>query len=190
MTLPEGLIYAPGFLTAAQERNVLAVLATFELHPYVLHGTPSRRLVRSFGRAMVAGEYDAGPAAPIPAELEWLRDSCATLMGGEAEELIDLLVTRYPPGAGIGWHRDAPRFGNVSGISLLAACRMRFRRGRTDDWETAELTLEPGSAYVLSGPARTQWQHHIPPVAEERWSMTFRTLRRAHGERRAAAGTR
>ena len=179
MTLPEGLIYRPGFLTEAEERDVLAVLAAFELYPYVLHDTPSRRLVRSFGRALVAGAYDAGPAAPIPAELDWLRDRCAALMGREPGELADLLVTRYPPGAGIGWHRDRPQFGEVSGISLLTACRMRFRRGRTGAWETAELTLEPRSAYVLSGPARTQWQHHIPPVTDERWSMTFRTLRHA-----------
>jgi len=177
MTLPEGLIYAPGFLTEAEERDLLTVLATFDLHPYVLHDTPSRRLVRSFGLAMVTGAYDTGPAAPIPAELSWIRGRCAALMGREPEELADLLVTRYPPGAGIGWHRDAPQFRDVSGVSLLTACRMRFRRGRTRAWETAELTLEPRSAYVLSGPARNQWQHQIPPVAEERWSMTFRTLR-------------
>jgi DNA oxidative demethylase len=179
MTLPEGLVYVPGFVTEAEERDVLAVLATFELHPYVLHDTPSRRLVRSFGLALVAGAYDAGPAAPIPAELEWLRERCAGLMGHEPEELADLLVTRYPPGAGIGWHRDAPQFRDVSGVSLLTACRMRFRRGRPRAWETGELTLEPRSAYVLSGPARTQWQHHIPAVTEERWSITFRTLRHA-----------
>jgi alkylated DNA repair dioxygenase AlkB len=179
MTLPEGLIYVPGFLTEAEERDVLGLLATFELQPYVLHDTPSRRLVRSFGLARVAGAYDLGPAAPVPAELGWLRERCAALMGREPGELADLLVTRYPPGAGIGWHRDAPQFGDVSGISLQAACRMRFRRGRTRAWQTAELTLEPRSAYVLSGPARTQWQHHIPPVTHERWSMTFRTLRHA-----------
>jgi DNA oxidative demethylase len=179
MTLPEGLIYVPGFLTEAEEHDVLAVLATFELHPYVLHDTPSRRLVRSFGLDLVAGAYDAGPAAPIPAELEWIRERCARLMGHQPEDLADLLVTRYPAGAGIGWHRDAPQFRDVSGVSLLTACRMRFRRGRTRAWETAELTLEPRSAYVLSGPARTQWQHQIPPLTEERWSMTFRTLRHA-----------
>ena len=184
MTLPEGLIHVPGFLTEAEECDVLAVLATFELYPYVLHDTPSRRLVRSFGLARVAGAYDLGPATPIPAELEWLRERCGGLMRREAEELTELLVTRYPPGAGIGWHRDAPQFGDVSGISLLTACRMRFRRGRPRAWETAELTLEPCSAYVLSGPARTLWQHHIPPATEERWSMTFRTLRHA------AVGTR
>jgi len=80
MMLPEGLLYVPGFLTEAEERDVLAVLVTLELHPYVLHDTPSRRLVRSFGLALVAGGYDAGPAAPIPAELHRLRDRCAALM--------------------------------------------------------------------------------------------------------------
>jgi DNA oxidative demethylase len=179
MTLPEGLIYVRGFLAEAEERDVLTVLATFELQPYVLHDTPSRRLVRSFGAARVAGAYDVGPVVPIPAGLEWLRERCAGLMGREPEELMQLLVSRYPPGAGIGWHRDAPQFGDVSGISLLTACRMRFRRGRTRAWETAELILESRSAYVLSGPARTQWEHHIPPVAAERWSVTFRTLRHA-----------
>ena len=184
MTLLEGLIYVPGFLTEAEERDVLGLLAAFELHPYVLHDTPSRRLVRSFGLALVAGAYDAGPAAPVPAELGWLRERCAALMGREPGELADLLVTRYPPGAGIGWHRDAPQFGDVGGISLQAACRMRFRRGRPRAWQTAELTLEPRSAYVLSGPARTQWQHQIPPVTQERWSMTFRTLRHAAADTR------
>jgi len=94
MTLPEGLTYMPGFLTDAEECAVLAVLATFELHPYVLRDTPSWRLVRSFGLAQVADAYDAGPAAPIPAELEWLRERCAALMGCE------------PRGAG-GSARDA-----------------------------------------------------------------------------------
>jgi hypothetical protein len=48
MTLPEGLSYVPGFLTEAEERDVLGLLATFELQPYVLHDTPSRRPTRSW----------------------------------------------------------------------------------------------------------------------------------------------
>ena len=73
MTLPDGLVYVLGFLSKAEERDVLALLAPFELQPYVLHDTPSRRLVRSFGLARVAGAYDVGPAVPIPVELEWLH---------------------------------------------------------------------------------------------------------------------
>jgi hypothetical protein len=70
----------------------------------------------AFGLVRVAGAYDVGQAAPIPAELEWPRERCAGLMRREPEELVQLLVSRYPPGAGIGWDRDAPQFGNVSGI--------------------------------------------------------------------------
>jgi len=142
VTLPQGLTYMPGFLAEAGERDVLAVAATFELHPYVLHGTPSRRLVRSFGLAQVTGSYDAGPAAPIPAGLQWLRERCAAVTGREPEEPVDLLVTRYPPGAWIGWHRDAPAFGDGSGISLLTACWMRFRRGRLRDRERGRCARE------------------------------------------------
>jgi len=179
MTLPEGLNYVPGFLAEAGERDVLAVLARFELQPYVLHDTPSRRLVRSFGLARVAGAYDLGPAAPVPVELEWLRERCARSDGTRTGGAGAAARVALPARRGDRWHRDAPQFGDVSGISLLTACRMRFRRGRPRAWQTAELTLQPRSAYVLSGPARTQWQHHIPAVTAERWSMTFRTLRHA-----------
>ena len=87
MTLPEGLVYVSGFLTGTGQRDVLAVLARFELHPYVLHDTPSRRLVRSFGLTLVADAYDAGPAAPILPGLEWLRKRYAALTGREPEEI-------------------------------------------------------------------------------------------------------
>ena len=96
MTLPEGLIYAPRFLTEAEERDVLGLLATFELHPYVLHDTPPRRLVRSFGLALVAGAYDACPAAPIPAGMEWLRERCAGLMGREPGRWCGVVVGATP----------------------------------------------------------------------------------------------
>jgi alkylated DNA repair dioxygenase AlkB len=37
-------------------------------------------------------------------------------------------------------------------------------------------TLEPRSAYVIAGAARTRRQHHIPPTEAFRYSITFRTL--------------
>ena len=37
------------------------------------------------------------------------------------------LINEYPPGAPIGWHRDAPQYDIVFGVSLLSACRMMFR---------------------------------------------------------------
>jgi alkylated DNA repair dioxygenase AlkB len=90
--------------------------------------------------------------------------------------LSEVLLTEYPPGAPIGWHRDAPGFGIIVGISLLSACRMRFRRGAAPGTERLSVPLEPRSAYVLSGPARSEWQHSIPEVDTLRYSITFRTL--------------
>ena len=66
---------------------------------------------------------------------------------------------------------------DVAGVSLLAPCRMRFQRGKGTNRQTYALPLEPRSAYVLGGPARSTWQHSIPPVKSLRYSVTFRTLR-------------
>ena len=87
------------------------------------------------------------------------------------------MVTEYEPGAPIGWHRDRPQFEDVIGISLASPCTFRFRRKKGAGWERASFIAEPRSAYLLRGPARTEWQHSIPPVEALRYSITFRTLR-------------
>jgi alkylated DNA repair dioxygenase AlkB len=91
------------------------------------------------------------------------------------------LITEYPSGAGIGWHRDAPVFGIVAAVSLAGAGRLRFQRGEAGERQTAEIILAPRSAYVLAGPARSEWRHGIPSGSELRYSVTFRTLRRRGG---------
>jgi alkylated DNA repair dioxygenase AlkB len=102
------------------------------------------------------------------------------LVDREPEDLVQVLVSRYPAGAGIGWHRDAAMFGSkIAGVSLRAPCRMRFQRTlKNKPRETYALELTPRSAYVLSGPARRSWQHSIPATKELRYSVTFRTLER------------
>jgi alkylated DNA repair dioxygenase AlkB len=94
------------------------------------------------------------------------------------EELVEALVSRYPPGATIGWHRDAPMFGpKIVGVSLLSACRMRFQRLLKGVRYVHELELAPRSAYLLGGASRAAWQHSIPPTKSLRYSITFRTLK-------------
>jgi alkylated DNA repair dioxygenase AlkB len=56
---------------------------------------------------------------------------------------------------------------------------MRFQRTAGGEREVAAVELAPRSAYVLSGPARWSWQHSIPGTKAQRWSVTFRTLKRA-----------
>jgi hypothetical protein len=51
------------------------------------------------------------PTDPFPYELGWLQQRAAALASLDPEEFAQILVSRYPPGATIGWHRDAPMFG-------------------------------------------------------------------------------
>ncbi len=174
---PEGLRYLPGFLDGAEERELRQRLVDLKYDEVRMHGQVARRAVRHFGV-----DYDYGSAGvtigePVPDWLEGVRQRCAALLDLPPVVLAEVLVTRYPPGAGIGWHRDAPAFGEVVGVSLGSGCAMRFQRGTGDQRRVYEQPLEPRSAYVLSGPSRTVWQHSIPAVTSERYSLTFRTLR-------------
>jgi DNA oxidative demethylase len=150
-----------------------------DFHEIRMHGVVAKRTARHFGL-----DYDyerrglIEEAEPVPAWLEPVRARAADLAGVAPEELVEVLVQRYPEGAQIGWHRDAPAFGIVVGVSLLSASRMRFRRTIGGQRHTYEVMLEPRSGYVLAGAARTAWQHHVPPTKALRYSITFRTLRR------------
>src|SRR3712207_6096082 len=125
------------------------------------------------------GGGEPAPPAPLPPPPEPLRGRCGALRGRDPADLVQILVTRYPPGAGIGWHRDAPMFGSrIAGVSLGAPARMRFQRMTGGRPETAAVELAPRSAYVLSGKARWSWQHSIPAAKDLRYSVTFRTLKR------------
>jgi DNA oxidative demethylase len=175
---PEGLVYRPDFLSPSGERALLASIEQLDFHEIRMRGQTARRTARHFGYDYDYERYGRlVPGDPLPPWLAELRDSCAGLAGLEAAKLAQALVQRYPPGATIGWHRDAPMFGTVVGVSLGSKCRMRFQRGRGDERETFELELEPRSAYVLAGAARNAWQHSIPPTKGLRYSVTYRTLR-------------
>jgi alkylated DNA repair protein (DNA oxidative demethylase) len=175
---PEGLVYRPDLLTVDEEAEVLDVLASLRFDPIVMHGQPAKRTARHFG---LDYDYEARtpqPGEPLPDWILPVRERAAELAGHDPDELVEVLVQRYPPGSTIGWHRDAPAFGTVVGVSLGGASRLRFQRGKGDDRRVWDVLLEPRSGYALAGKARTSWQHSIPPTKELRYSITFRTLRR------------
>ena len=181
---PDGFVYRPEFLSEDEERALVAAIGDFDFAEVRMRGQVARRTVRHFGYRYEYESWQLVPADPIPASLSWLRDRAASLIAVEPEALAETLVTRYPASAGIGWHRDAPMFGpKVVGVSLLAACTMRFQLRATGVRETWSVELEPRSAYVLAGAARSAWQHSIPSTKSLRYSITFRTL--AAGRRRA-----
>lgn len=144
-----------------------------------MRGQVARRRVAHFGWRYGYSTWQIEPGAALPDFMAPIRIRAAGLAGVEPEALAEVLVTQYPPGAPIGWHRDAPQFGDVVGVSLLSACRLRFKRGKGRDAPTWETALAPRSAYLLRGSARWAWQHSIPPVKTLRYSVTFRTLCRA-----------
>src|SRR6187549_1932537 len=155
-----------------------------------MRGVVARRRVAFFGKS-----YDAGAAvtSPLPAFLMPLRATIAAWANVDAAAFVMALINAYPPGAPIGWHRDAPQYDIVSGISLLSDCRMRFRPYRSAvaterpivrRVATHEVMLERRSAYLMTGESRASYEHHIPPVGELRYSVTLRTLR---GSRRRLA---
>jgi alkylated DNA repair dioxygenase AlkB len=160
-----------------EEEKLLGLMEATEFRSVTMRGQTARRTVRHYGYDYAYDTARVERGEPLPAELVWLRDRAAGLAGLEPDELAQTLVSRYPPGAPIGWHFDAPKFGpSLVGVSLGAASRLRLRRGDGEERRTFELVLEPRSAYILGGPSRSDWQHSIPPVKELRYSITFRTL--------------
>jgi len=182
--VPVGFRYRADFVTAAEEGQLAEAIARVEFATFEMRGVVARRRVAFFGRS-----YDNNGAAtpPIPAFLIPYRDRLAAWAGLDGDAFAMALINEYREGAPIGWHRDAPQYDVVAGISLLSPCRMKLRpyvapkalQGRQGPKRAAthEITLEPRSAYLMTGESRTSYEHHIPPAASLRYSITFRTLR-------------
>jgi alkylated DNA repair dioxygenase AlkB len=175
--LPEGFAYRAEFLSIAEERALAAEISALDLKPFEFQGFLGKRRVTSFGWRYDFNQGGLKPTVEMPGFLTPLRDRACAMAGLPAGELHQVLVTEYAPGAAIGWHKDRSVFDEVVGISLLAPCNFRFRRRLDTGWERRSLTVEPRSAYLLSGPARTVWEHSIPPQADLRYSLTFRRLK-------------
>ena len=184
--VPDGFFYQPAFVTVAEERQILTEIEALDFTRVEMRGAVARRRVVHFGWTYGYYSRRNKPGEPLPAFLLPVRDRAADWAHIAAEEFAEALVTEYPPDATIGWHRDAPMFGDViAGISLLGMSRMRFRpyvspedqRGLPPRRATHEIELEPRSAYLISGDARRDFEHSIPAVASLRYSITFRTLK-------------
>ena len=152
------------------QRGKSVVVRSFEPKTFTLH--------TSAGDVMIPVHSVLKPTDPLPPFLLPLRIIAGDLAGTAADEFAQALVTEYGPGAAIGWHRDRSVFAEVVGLSLLSDCTFRLRRAhagasgsgagatgaRSGRFERASLTLARRSAYLLSGPARDQWEHSIPEV--------------------------
>lgn len=174
---PAGLSYRDDFLSGPEEAALIPAVDAAGLAPFRFQGWTGKRLTASFGWHYDFDRASFGPTAPVPAFLLPVRRRAAAFAGLEAEDLVQALLIRYDPGAGIGWHRDRPVFDHVIGISLGDPAVLRLRRRKPEGgFERASQPLAPRSIYHLSGEARHGWEHSIVPSDSRRWSITFRSL--------------
>jgi alkylated DNA repair protein (DNA oxidative demethylase) len=174
---PQGLHYTSELIDRDEERALVDAVAALPFAPFQFHGFEGNRRTVSFGLHYAFDGSGLRAADPIPDFLMPVRDKAAAFAGVDPRALMHLLVIEYAPGAGIGWHRDRPVFDEVVGISLLAPARLRFRRKAGAKWERHAVIVEPRSVYLLTGAAREEWEHSIPPLETLRYSLTFRTLK-------------
>ena len=175
---PPGFRYQESIVSEQEQSSLVASLGQLDLKPFEFHGHLGNRRVVSFGLKYDYSRRAVESATKMPAFLDYLLLRVGEFSGHEPGDFQQVGVNEYRPGAGIGWHKDKAQFGIVVGVSLLAPATMRFRRSSGARWNRISHLLNPGSIYILSGEARTEWEHSIPALTNLRYSITFRTLSR------------
>jgi alkylated DNA repair dioxygenase AlkB len=179
--LPEGFEYYPDFLSIGEENDLLMKISGFELETFIFQGFPAKRKVASFGFNYSFDSRNLSEGKPVPEEFRPLILKAATIANVLPDDFEELLMTEYPEGSVINWHRDAPPFGIIAGISLLSDCRFRLRpqaKELQNKNAVISLNVKRRSLYIMKGKVRSEWQHSIAPVVERRFSITLRTLRK------------
>ena len=171
-----GLTYRDEIIDVAAEQALLERLMPLDLAPFRFHGWLGNRKTQSFGWRYDFDDASFSPAEPLPEWLEPLRERAAIFAGLPPEDFVHVLLARYDPGAGIGWHRDRDVFERVVGISLHTPARLRFRQRTATGFKRVNLDVAPRSAYLISDEARWNWEHSISPGEQLRFSITFRSL--------------
>jgi alkylated DNA repair dioxygenase AlkB len=185
-----GLATRDALVDPAEEEELIAHITALDLTPFRFQGFTGKRLTTSFGWAYDFDNGRISQAEPIPDWLEPLRRRAADFARLATEDLVQALVIRYDPGAGIGWHRDRPQFDEVVGVSLGAPVVLTFRQRTATGFRRVKLPLAPRSAYHLAGEVRSAWEHGISAHDALRFSITFRSLKPAAPPRGTAAPKR
>lgn len=171
-----GLVTQGEFVTPAEEQDLIDRIGGIELTPFQFRGYEGRRLTHSFGWRYDFKDSSFRETEPIPAWLLPLRERAADFAGLRADDFVHVLLIRYDPGAGIGWHKDRPVFEHVVGVSLANRTVMSFRQRDEQRFRRVKVPLPPRSAYLLTGEVRHEWEHGIAGHHALRFSITFRSL--------------
>lgn len=176
---PEGFLFIPDFLNADEEKILLHEISRIPLHTFMFQGFEAKRKVASFGYNYSFDKRTISKGQDIPGEFQWLVRKISSLFQ-DKKTFEALLITEYPVGSVINWHRDAPPFEAIAGISLLSDCIFRFRPYDKTHQKKKSITsfvAKRRSLYIMTGVSRTLWEHSILPVTAKRYSITLRTLR-------------
>ncbi len=178
---PDGLIYGTEFITVQEESSLLEYIQGLTLNQFIYQGFTARRRIASFGFLYDFTTRKFSEGSRIPDFLLPVRGKAAEFASLPPADLKEVLITEYPPGAPIGWHRDLHMFEVIIGISLLSSCIMKFKPYKKEG-AIYSIQLEPRSVYIMKGTSRWGYQHSIPPVKNLRYSITFRSIRSKAGE--------
>src|SRR5687767_11388583 len=118
-TYPEGFNYYPDFISASEAEYLLEQINKIDLHTFTFQGYEAKRKVASFGYDYSFEKNALSRGKEIPNEFNSLIEKVAKHIGVEKENFGELLVTEYPVGSVINWHRDAFPFDMIAGISLF-----------------------------------------------------------------------
>jgi alkylated DNA repair dioxygenase AlkB len=170
-----GFTYHPDFLTVVETDQLLRSIAALPFHTDKFRGMTMKRTIVCYGSDYLSASRSArNPAPPIPEFLAPVRDRATAIAEVDATTLTQAIVWRYPAKAGINWHIDNPAFGPVvCGVSLGASAVLHLERSGSK----VRQRVDAGSLYVLRDEARYEWKHKVDGNTDERYSITFRSMR-------------
>ncbi|KAJ0411634.1 hypothetical protein ATCC90586_004103 [Pythium insidiosum] len=182
-----GLVILPEFVTREQEAALLAAFDADDGARWLR--TVKARQVQHYGFAFNYDTRRCDSTAPLPQELpaplEPLMDALAeTAMGDRPDQVT---VNEYLPGQGIAAHIDTHSAFTpaIASLSLGHEIVMEFRH--PDGVRCESVLLQPRSLLIMTGAARYEWTHAIPPRLfdvidgervdrQRRVSVTFRKI--------------
>src|SRR4051794_35348379 len=103
---PDGFSYIPSFITGSEENMLHDEILKTPLHNFRFQGFTANRKVAAFGYDYSFDQGKLTKGREIPVGFSFLVLKVANLLSIPPEKLSELLVTEYPPGAVINWHRD------------------------------------------------------------------------------------
>lgn len=177
--LPPGFSYSPAFISREEEEILLKAIDKIDLKNMKFHEYEAKRKVMSFGRGWSFTEQQLKEGAPIPEDFNFLIERIASYANIPVTAIVQFLVTEYPVDSVINWHRDAPPFKIIAGVSLLSDITFKLRpqqKEKQTKANTISLNVAARSLYIMTGEAKTNWQHCTAPAKKVRYSLTCRTI--------------